>query len=391
MPESMFSWVLAGSTLVDAAVVAAVLFVALPNRQPNSSPSSVVRIGLARVALAAIALSFLFVCKTALMVAGVNIFGMMNLAYLDGVVVVPLAGLAVLLAGRRRPGRAPWREVSRPAKVLAFGSLLAVPLGMYGTYVEPYRLRAERATVALPPERRIAEPFTIGLLADLQFDEVTEYEVAALDRLMVMRPDLIVLTGDLFQGTGADLRAEMTAIQAMLRRLSASAGVFAILGNVDHPALTREAYEGAGIRLLADEVTTVTVRGTPVMIGGLSWRCTSAAAVSTMLSLESGSDETVPRLLLTHAPDALLMRSAPSRIDLALAGHTHGGQVRLPGLPPPVTASQVPRAVGAGGLHVLNGTQVYVSRGVGCERGQAPRVRLFCPPEITLLTVVRAK
>lgn len=387
----MFSWVLAGSTLVDAAVVAAVLFVALPNRQPNSSPSSVVRIGLARVALAAIALSFLFVCKTALMVAGVNIFGMMNLAYLDGVVVVPLAGLAVLLAGRRRPGRAPWREVSRPAKVLAFGSLLAVPLGMYGTYVEPYRLRAERATVALPPERRIAEPFTIGLLADLQFDEVTEYEVAALDRLMVMRPDLIVLTGDLFQGTGADLRAEMTAIQAMLRRLSASAGVFAILGNVDHPALTREAYEGAGIRLLADEVTTVTVRGTPVMIGGLSWRCTSAAAVSTMLSLESGSDETVPRLLLTHAPDALLMRSAPSRIDLALAGHTHGGQVRLPGLPPPVTASQVPRAVGAGGLHVLNGTQVYVSRGVGCERGQAPRVRLFCPPEITLLTVVRAK
>lgn len=377
--------------MIDAAVAAAVLFVRLPNSQPNSPCAPVARIGLVRVAFATIALGAIFVFKMALMVAGVNIFGMMNLVYLDGVVVLPLAGLAVLLASRRRPGRAPWRETTRPVKALAFGSLLAVPLGVYGTYVEPYRLRVETATVTLRAEREVAEPFTVGLLADLQFDRVTEYEASAIDRLVAMQPDLICLSGDLFQGPGDEFRARMTDVQELLRQLSAPAGVFAVLGNVDYPELTRRAYEGAGIRLLADEVITVTVRGTPVMIGGVSWRCTSAAAVNTMLSLESGPDVTVPRLLLTHAPDALVMRSAPSRIDLALAGHTHGGQIRVPGLGPLLTASHAPRAVGAGGLHVLNGIQVYVSRGVGCERGQAPRVRLFCPPEITLLTVVGAK
>jgi predicted MPP superfamily phosphohydrolase len=49
--------------------------------------------------------------------------------------------------------------------------------------------------------------------------------------------------------------------------------------------------------------------------------------------------------------------------------------------------THVPRAVAAGGLHVLDGNRIYVSRGVGCERGPAPRIRLFCPPEVSLLTL----
>ena len=271
MTESLFIWVLAGSTLIDAAVVAAVLFVRLSSRPPgpDSPPAPVARIGLLRIRWTAIALGALFVCKAAFLnIAGVNIFGMMNLAYLDGVVVVPFAGLAVLLACRKRPGRAPWREVTWPARVLAYGSLLAVPLGIYGTYIEPYRLRIESPTVKLSPERKIAEPFTIGLLADLQFDRVTEYEVAAIDRLMAMRPDLILLSGDLFHVGVEEFRAQMADVQGLLGRLSAPAGVFAVLGNVDYPEPTRQAYEGAGIRLLADEVVTVPVRGTPVMIGG---------------------------------------------------------------------------------------------------------------------------
>lgn len=390
MTESLFIWVLAGSTLIDTAVAAVILLVRLPRRPPgpDSPPVPVARIGLMHLGRTAVTLGALFVCKVAFLnIAGVNIFGMMNLAYMDGVVVVPFAGLAVLLACRKRPGRAPWREATWPVRVLAYGSLLAVPLGIDGTYIEPYRLRIETATVKLPPERKIAEPFTIGLLADLQFDRVTEYEVAAIDRLMAMRPDLILLSGDLFHVSGDEFRAQMADVQGLLGRLSAPAGVFAVLGNVDYPELTRQAYEGAGIRLLADETVTVLVRGTPLMIGGVSWPCTDSESVRTMLALGAAPDPAMPRVLLTHVPDAALMLSAQSQIDLVLAGHTHGGQICVPGVGPLVTFSHVPRAVGAGGLHVLNGTQVYVSRGVGCERGQAPRVRLFCPPEITLLTV----
>ena len=79
---------------------------------------------------------------------------------------------------------------------------------------------------------------------------------------------------------------------------------------------------------------------------------------------------------------------ADTRVDLVVAGHTHGGQLRLPGLGPLVTASNVPRRVGGGGLHRLGGSRrVYVSRGVGMERGQAPRMRFLCPPEVSLLTL----
>jgi hypothetical protein len=86
-------------------------------------------------------------------------------------------------------------------------------------------------------------------------------------------------------------------------------------------------------------------------------------------------------------PDVALGLRPGSRIDLVVAGHTHGGQVVLPGFGPPMTLSHVPRAVAAGGLHDLGGNAIYVSRGVGCERGQAPRIRFLCPPEVSLLEV----
>ena len=76
-----------------------------------------------------------------------------------------------------------------------------------------------------------------------------------------------------------------------------------------------------------------------------------------------------------------------SRIDLVVSGHTHGGQIVVPFFGPIMTLSHVPRSVAAGGLHQIDGNYIYVSRGVGCERMQAPRIRFLCPPEISLLTL----
>jgi predicted MPP superfamily phosphohydrolase len=59
----------------------------------------------------------------------------------------------------------------------------------------------------------------------------------------------------------------------------------------------------------------------------------------------------------------------------------------IPGFGPPLTLSGVPRAVAAGGLHTVAGQRIYVSRGIGMERGSAPPVRLFCRPELTVLTL----
>jgi predicted MPP superfamily phosphohydrolase len=74
-----------------------------------------------------------------------------------------------------------------------------------------------------------------------------------------------------------------------------------------------------------------------------------------------------------------------SGFDLVVAGHTHGGQVQLPLFGPAITLTGVPRHVAAGGQHEINGNLIYVSRGVGIERGQAPRLRFMCPPEIAIL------
>jgi predicted MPP superfamily phosphohydrolase len=71
--------------------------------------------------------------------------------------------------------------------------------------------------------------------------------------------------------------------------------------------------------------------------------------------------------------------------DLLIAGHTHGGQVRLPGIGPLITLSRVRRSWAAGLTDIGRGRQLLVSRGIGMERGRAPRLRFLCRPELVVL------
>jgi len=79
--------------------------------------------------------------------------------------------------------------------------------------------------------------------------------------------------------------------------------------------------------------------------------------------------------------------SVMTRRTAVLSGHAHGGADRAPYLGPVSTSSTLPRAVARGGLHRFGGGTIYISRGAGCERGQAPCMRLLCPPGITILTL----
>jgi predicted MPP superfamily phosphohydrolase len=88
-------------------------------------------------------------------------------------------------------------------------------------------------------------------------------------------------------------------------------------------------------------------------------------------------------LLLYHTPD-LIETADREEIDLYLAGHTHGGQVRLPFFGAIVTMSAYGKQYEMG-LYQLNPTTLYVSRGVGMEGMGLPRVRFLCPPEIVLI------
>jgi hypothetical protein len=98
----------------------------------------------------------------------------------------------------------------------------------------------------------------------------------------------------------------------------------------------------------------------------------------------AGAADAGPRVLLYHSPE--LMPAATQRgIDLYLCGHTHGGQLRLPVVGPLFTASQLGRRYVMGHYHEGR-THLYVTRGIGFE-GWPRRVRLLCPPEVTLVEV----
>jgi predicted MPP superfamily phosphohydrolase len=88
-------------------------------------------------------------------------------------------------------------------------------------------------------------------------------------------------------------------------------------------------------------------------------------------------------VLLHHSPD-YLEEASRAGYDLVLSGHTHGGQVRIPGFGAIITMSRFGRRFQAG-LYVQGDTRMYVNRGLGLEGGMAPRIRLFCRPEVAVL------
>jgi hypothetical protein len=306
-----------------------------------------------------------------------HFMGTLHLLYVDLVIGVPVAALVVLLRARG-PG------VARPLLAAAMVGLALAPIGAYGSLIEPERLVVERADVEVPPARAGEGGIRIGVLADLQTDDVGPHENDAVARLMALRPDLILIPGDLFDGTLAEREREREAMVRLLSRLKAPHGTFAVVGDVDPPDLNETLLRPAGIRLLRNEVARVRVADRRLSIVGVTKENPSGAAAAAALERESGDRDI--RLLLGHRPDAVLRLARNTRIDLTVAGHTHGGQVQVPFFGPPITFSDLPRDVAAGGLHeVGEGRRLYISRGVGMERGQAPPVRIGAAPEVTLI------
>jgi predicted MPP superfamily phosphohydrolase len=223
---------------------------------------------------------------------------------------------------------------------------------------------------------------TIAHLSDLHWSPYTgQKEIsAAVEASNSLRPDLVALTGDfVFQS------AEYAAPCAQeLARLRAPLGVFAIPGNHDYwtdIATVVRALRGAGLTVLRN--TALRLEGTvPLWIVGVDDVWEQHHDLDTALA-------PVPRdgavLLLVHEPDfADQVAASPYRILLQLSGHSHGGQVNLPGLGRPLLP-WLGRKYPAG-LAQVPGTmlQVHTSRGVGVI---SPPVRFNCRPVVTLLTL----
>lgn len=279
------------------------------------------------------------------------------------------------------------RRVSRSALLtLSALGLLAIYVDAY--HVEPEDLRIEEHDVILGDVESATRSIRLVHVSDIQTHAVRDYERRVVRTLAALDPDLVILTGDYVHMRLQPGRAETARRLAELVAREGprpSLGTWAVGGDTDGPAIRARLREG-GVRWLKDEVATVRLPGGRTLsLVGLSSPTSRGGRKSILGRLMAQLPPDSARIVFGHSPDFVLSLAGDPRVDLALAGHTHGGQVVIPLFGPPMTLSRVPRRVGAGGLHELGSFPVHVSRGVGLERGSAPQIRFLCPPEICVL------
>ena len=231
--------------------------------------------------------------------------------------------------------------------------------------------------VVAPGLRR---PLRIALVADVQTDEIGPFQHRAFAAVAAARPDLVVLAGDYVQVEDPDRRrAELAALRDAWRAagIAPRLGTIAVQGNVDHPG-----WEAAFAELPVEASSgTRRHRRGPLTVTALS----VAESFDTALFVPAARHGY--HVALGHAPDFVL---GDVRASLLLAGHVHGGQVRLPFVGPLLTLSAVPRDWAVGRTDLPDGRTLIVSRGLGMERHDAPRLRFLCRPELVLVDLVPA-
>lgn len=290
--------------------------------------------------------------------------------------LVPLSMLVAVLA---------WRDERRRFAALIGAAALAVlVVCVWATRVEPFRLEISRHVVRsdrLPAG--MEKPIVVAILADLQTDAIGAWERRVFDELDAVQADLILLPGDYLQcRSRADkdvARVELCALFDGLRH-EPRLGIWAVDGDVDR---ARDSLSSERVHILVN--SGAVFAEDRLQIHGLSTpRSRRPLEPSVIESIDAFDGLTI---VVGHSPDFMVeaLDGTLDREVVLLAGHTHGGQVVIPGFGPPLTLSRVPRWLAGGRLHRSGKATLRVSRGIGLERGHAPRVRLFCRPELVVL------
>lgn len=277
-----------------------------------------------------------------------------------------------------RPDEPAGTLVGRRTALRALGAAglgLLVGGGAHGYLYERHRLGVTRASLPVSGLPEALNGLRVALLTDVHLSETLPRE--DLDRTvqltMAERPDLIVLGGDYvsFQD-----RTYMDTCADALAPLTAPNGVFAVLGNHDDDVDMPRALSRHGVEVLKDARTTVTVRDERLELIGLRFWTRQTAEITRLMRGANGTT-----VLLAHDPRRFA-QAAALNIPLVLSGHTHGGQIVLPGLGA-LAARKFP--VSEGSIRREN-TTMFVSRGIGTVYVPC---RINCPPEVAILTLTR--
>jgi predicted MPP superfamily phosphohydrolase len=303
--------------------------------------------------------------------------GLPLLLILGARLVVIVAALFLL---QRRPLK---RHAA--ALILAVGLLQATLFAgvVDGFYIEPFRLGVTEFPVHAPaflPDR----PLRILQISDLHVERITQREGDVLALAKSLQPDFIVLTGDYVNSSYMNDPRTLQETRQVLSQLNAPYGVYAVNGNVDDPPVMSAVFdELANIRVLNDEVLPLPLPAGTLYLVGVTISGDRTRDASVLKTLIASFPPEAYIILLYHTPD--LITTAPATgVDLYFAGHTHGGQVRLP-FYGAIFIDATNRKKHEMGEYTAGSTTLYVSRGVGMGGGLLPRVRFLCPPELVLV------
>ena len=275
-------------------------------------------------------------------------------------------------------------------KRCALGSIMAgaalLALHYYASYIEPYQLKVRTVTYATD---KISQPLNVLHISDIQSSQVGDYEASVFEKIKQLNPDLILHTGDLLQPRPpATWDSEFTKIAALFDQLSPPLGMYTIEGNTD-VFRPRDFQNGVGpMKILYATEAIIPFDGTNIRIFGLHVRQSRHKRYDSSATrdwLNSCRDDELT-ILLGHMP-TFMLHVADMPIDLCLAGHTHGGQIRIPGFGALSVLCEFPRQWGRG-YRKIGQTTINVSAGVGSEHADGiPPIRLFCPPEMTMIKI----
>ena len=270
------------------------------------------------------------------------------------------------------------RKFFKIAGVTALGSVTAA--GIY-PFLEAKWCRLARRTITLPNLPPAFRGMTLAFISDVHHGPFVPlaYVRDIVEIANSLEPDLVLLTGDYVSQHPRYIEPGIE----VLGKLKARIGRFAVLGNHDHwegaPAV-RHALAEAGISLTDNMGFWLDRQGDRLRICGVGDLWTDRQDPQSALGDATTHDAVI---MLSHNPD-YAETLCDRRVGLILSGHTHGGQVVMPGFGAPI----VPSRYGQKYLHGLvqgPSCQVFITRGVGTV---GPPVRFLCRPEIVQITLI---
>lgn len=291
----------------------------------------------------------------------------------DGIIAAVVGSVPVYFAVTLKRQRE--RRGNGPGPLGAVAALVWIVV-TYGSFIEPRMLTVREYEAVIGEGGRT---FTVALVSDTHLGQYRhgEWLEKVVARVNALGPDVVALAGDLVSTPkGVD---ELGALAKLKPRL----GAYAVLGNWDYRAGAvdaRRKIESYGVEVLTNESAPIDLGGGRIRLAGLDDMRYGTPDIDEALRESGDADLTV---LLVHNPDAAPL--AETRfVDLVLAGHTHAGQVRLPGVGP---VPELPTRLGRHydeGFFPIGPTLLFITPGVG-ESGT--RARLFNPPEISLIRI----